>query len=146
MNVAGFLRWALTKPVIIALVIVAGIAGGAIGWKSTTSHFESTAAVLVIPPGAGSTNAKDNPFTDLGYGAAQVAQAVERGADGAAGIKDIIDQDDRGIIDASVWDGGRLQGAVREIAQIVPVQRDVERAPWNGDPGKLVYFLREALR
>ncbi|WP_170842931.1 hypothetical protein [Tsukamurella pulmonis] len=31
MNVAGFLRWALTKPAIILLVIVAGIAGGAIG-------------------------------------------------------------------------------------------------------------------
>ncbi|TWS21547.1 hypothetical protein FK529_02880 [Tsukamurella asaccharolytica] len=85
MNVAGFLRWVLTKPLIIVLVIAAGLAGGAIGWKSTTSHFESTAAVLVIPPGAGSTNAKDNPFTDLDYGSAQIAQVLTVVAQGPRG-------------------------------------------------------------
>ncbi|CAM3356224.1 hypothetical protein [Tsukamurella hominis] len=111
MNVAGFLRWALTKPVIIALVIVAGIAGGAIGWKSTTSHFESTAAVLVIPPGAGSTNAKDNPFTDLGYGAAQVAQVltvVAQGPRGRAALEKVGASPDVTMI-ASVGDGNPKQ-------------------------------------
>ncbi|MGX9296185.1 hypothetical protein [Tsukamurella paurometabola] len=76
MNVAGFLRWALTKPVIILLVLVAAVAGGVMGYRSTSSHFETSAAVLVIPPGAGSRNAMDNPFTGLNNGAAQVAHVL----------------------------------------------------------------------
>ncbi|BDD80349.1 hypothetical protein TPB0596_01120 [Tsukamurella pulmonis] len=111
MNVAGFLRWALTKPAIILLVIVAGIAGGAIGWKSTTSHFESSAAVLVIPPGAGSVNAKDNPFTSLDYGAAQIAQVltvVAQSPRGAAALEGAGASPDVTMI-AAVGDGNPKQ-------------------------------------
>lgn len=85
MNVAGFLRWALTKPVIIVFVLVCAVAGGAQGYRSTTSHFETTAAVLVIPPGAGSHNAVDNPFTNLSTATAQMAYVLITAAHSDAG-------------------------------------------------------------
>ncbi|WP_019201454.1 hypothetical protein [Tsukamurella sp. 1534] len=85
MNVADFLRWALTKPAIIALVIVAALLGGIQGWRSTSSHYESSAAVLVIPPGAGSTVPYDNPFTRLDSGTAQVAFILTTAAQSDAG-------------------------------------------------------------
>ncbi|MGV7636462.1 hypothetical protein PJI23_29050, partial [Mycobacterium kansasii] len=70
-----------------------------------------TAAVLVIPPGAGSTNAKDNPFTDLGYGAAQVAQVltvVAQGPRGRAALERVGASPDVTMI-ASVGDGNPKQ-------------------------------------
>lgn len=73
MNVLGFLRWALKKPVIIVVVIACALVGGYQGYRSTTSHYETTSAVLVIPPGAGNQNAGMNPFTNLTTGTAQTA-------------------------------------------------------------------------
>ncbi len=76
MNVAGFLVWALKKPAIIVIVLLCAVLGGIQGWRSTTSHYETSASVLVIPPGAGSQVATDNPFANLGTPSAQVAYVL----------------------------------------------------------------------
>lgn len=111
MNVAGFLRWALTKPAIIVLVILAGITGGVVGWKSTTTHFETTAAVLVIGPGAGSQNAMDNPFIGLNTGAAQIAHVlttIAQSAEGRAALEKTGSSPDVVMI-ATAGDGSSQQ-------------------------------------
>ncbi|GMA85112.1 hypothetical protein GCM10025868_03620 [Angustibacter aerolatus] len=75
-----------------------------------------------------------------GARAADVLQGVERGADGAPAVEDVVDQHDRAAVDAALGDLGALEGADRVRAQVVAVHRDVERAPGHlgaldvGDP------------
>lgn len=73
MNVVGFFRWAVKKPVIIIVVLVCALIGGIQGYRSTSTHYETSGAVLVIPPGAGNQNAGMNPFVNLTTGTAQLA-------------------------------------------------------------------------
>lgn len=76
MNVAGFVRTVLLKPVVLILLLVVGTGAGVVGWNSATTHYESTGSVLVIPPGAGATDPGKNPFANLGEGIAQLANVV----------------------------------------------------------------------
>ena len=43
-------------------------------------------------------------------GPAEVAQRVQGRAHRAAGVEDVVDQDDQGAVDAAVGDRGVLQG------------------------------------
>lgn len=76
MNVAGFVRAVLLKPIVLVLLVVVGIAAGAVGWMSASTHYESNGSVLVIPPGAGSTDPGKNPFINLGEGTPQLANVL----------------------------------------------------------------------
>ncbi|GAB3133828.1 hypothetical protein GCM10027289_24370 [Tsukamurella serpentis] len=80
MNVLEFFRWALRKPVIIVIVLVCALLGAVQGYRSTTSTFETAGAVVVIPPGAGNTDAGLNPFVNLSQGTAQIANILATGA------------------------------------------------------------------
>lgn len=144
MNVAGFLRWALTKPAIIVLVLLAAITGGVIGWKSTTTHFETSAAVLVIGPGAGSRNAMDNPFTGLNSGAAQMAHVlttVAQSAGGRAALEKSGSSPDVVMI-ASAGDGSSMQ-----ISPLITFTVSAPEA-WRSEAGAnaLIEFWRTELR
>lgn len=144
MNVAGFLRWALTKPVIIVLVLLAGITGGAIGWKSTTTQFETSAAVLVIGPGAGSRNAMDNPFTGLNSGAAQVAHVLTTIAQSAEG-REVLEKTGSSpdvVMIASAGDGSSTQ-----ISPLITFTVSAPEA-WRSEAGAnaLIEFWRTELR
>lgn len=144
MNVAGFLRWALTKPAIIVLVLLAGITGGVIGWKSTTTHFETSAAVLVIGPGAGSRNAMDNPFTGLNSGAAQMAHVLTTVAQSAGG-REVLEKTGSSpdvVMIASAGDGSSTQ-----ISPLVTFTVSAPEA-WRSEAGAnaLIEFWRAQLR
>ena len=58
--------------------------------------------------------------------AAEVAEGVQRGPDGAAGVEDVVDQDDGAAFDAAGRELGALERAGRVQAQVVAVHRDVE--------------------
>lgn len=59
-------------------------------------------------------------------GAADVAEGVEGGADGAAGEEHVVDEDDQASVDAVTGDLGAAEGARRLHPQVVPVHGDVE--------------------
>ena len=64
-------------------------------------------------------------------GAADVEEAVDGGADGAAGVEDVVDEDDVAV-GGGEGDVGAAGGVGDiEIARVVVVERDVERA--DGD-------------
>ena len=63
-----------------------------------------------------------------GAGPADVAERVERGADGAAGEEHVVDEDDQPAVDAVAGDLGAGQRAGGPHAQVVAVHGDVERA------------------
>ena len=63
-----------------------------------------------------------------GAGPADVAQGVERGAHRAAGVEDVVDEDDQRAVDAALGNRGVLQRAGRLGVEVVAVERDVERA------------------
>ena len=69
-------------------------------------------------------------------GPAVVPQRVQRGADGAPGVQDVVDQDHDGIIDTADRDAGLLQRARRVQPQIVPVQGDVQRSDGRRPTGE----------
>ena len=66
-------------------------------------------------------------------GAADGAQRVERGTDGAPGVEHVVDQDDGPPVDPGARDPGGARGAGGIAAQIVAVHRDVERAVEVGE-------------
>ena len=63
-----------------------------------------------------------------GAGPAEVAERVERGADGAAGEEHVVDEDDEPAVDAV--GGMSVSSSARRALepQVVAVERDVERA------------------
>ncbi|CAM2995047.1 hypothetical protein [Skermania piniformis] len=65
MNVGDFIRGLTRRP--IALVVIAGlaIAAGVFGWTSAKVNYQTKATFYLIPPGAGSPVATDNPFIHL---------------------------------------------------------------------------------
>ncbi|GAA4397371.1 YveK family protein [Tsukamurella soli] len=82
MNVAEFFRSLVRRPIGLGIVIVLAIAAGAYGYASTTVKYTSSAAVLVIPPGAGNPDAGLNPFSNLNNNMAQLAIVIETAAQG----------------------------------------------------------------
>ena len=67
---------------------------------------------------------------------AVIAQRVERGADRPPGVQDVVDQDHDGVIDAANGQSGFLQRTRWMPAQVVPVQRDVQRSDGGGSTGE----------
>lgn len=65
MDIAGMVRDVFLRRVVVAAVVVAAVVCGAAGWKSITVEYESTGAVVAIPPGAGNPKPELNPFTNL---------------------------------------------------------------------------------
>ena len=84
MNVAAFLRWVLTKPLVIVVVLVCAVAGGMVGYRTATVQYQSQAAVLVIPPSIpatpGASDAMLNPFTNLSGSTTQLAWVLASSA------------------------------------------------------------------
>lgn len=65
MNIAGMVRDVFLRRAVVAVVVIAAVVCGAVGWKSITVEYESTGAVVAIPPGAGNPKPELNPFTNL---------------------------------------------------------------------------------
>ena len=76
---------------------------------------------------------EDGEF-DFG-GAAVVEEFVESGLDGAAGEKDIVDQDDVGAVDVGREHGGRELFGDGITADVVAVKGDVDDAGKGFEPG-----------
>jgi hypothetical protein len=60
----------------------------------------------------------------------EVDQRIESRADGAAGVQDVVDQDDRLVRNVD-RDRGRAERPRRALVDVVTVQGDVELAEWN---------------
>ncbi len=84
MDVAAFLRWVLSKPLVIVVVLVCALGGGLIGYRTATVQYETRAAVLVIPPSIpstpGASDAMLNPFTNLSGSTTQLAWVLASSA------------------------------------------------------------------
>jgi hypothetical protein len=76
MNVASFLRSLLSRPIACALIVVLAIAAGAAGTLSAPHTYQSTAVIVVIPPGSGNPDAMMNPLVNLSSNLAQLAAVV----------------------------------------------------------------------
>src|SRR5919198_1684205 len=75
--------------------------------------------------------------------APEVDERVERRADRAPGIQDIVDQDDCPVGDVH-RDGGGPQGTRRALVNVVTIQGDVQLAKRHFPPFELPYPLLEA--
>ena len=64
---------------------------------------------------------------------AEVAQRVQGGPDGAAGVEDVVDEHDQPAVHPAGRLLGRLQRPHAAQPQVVPVQGDVERADRHVD-------------
>lgn len=84
MNVAAFLRWVLTKPLVIVVALACTLAGGVVGYRTATVQYQTQAAVLVIPPSIrstpGASDAMLNPFTNLSGSTTQLAWVLASSA------------------------------------------------------------------
>lgn len=75
-----------------------------------------------------------------------VAQRVECGADGAAGVQDVVDEDDERTVDTAGGHRRPFEGAVGFAAQVVAVERDVEEPDSRSHTGELGDLVGELLR
>jgi hypothetical protein len=75
-NVANFVRSLTRRPVACALILVLAIGAGVAGWMSSASVYQSTAVLVVIPPGSGNPDAMMNPLIRLDNDVAQLAAVV----------------------------------------------------------------------
>jgi hypothetical protein len=76
LNVADFLRSLLSRPIACAVIVVLAIAAGVAGWMTSPRVYQSTAVVVVIPPGSGNPDAMMNPLVNLSSNLAQLAAVV----------------------------------------------------------------------
>ncbi|MBJ8340473.1 hypothetical protein JGU71_16400 [Antrihabitans sp. YC3-6] len=91
MTVAEFLSKLVRRPLAGAVLILLAIAAAAYGWTSTTAKYESTAAVVVIPPGSGDADAGLNPFINLNNNMAQLAVILGSAAQSSAARQSVED-------------------------------------------------------
>jgi hypothetical protein len=76
MNVTDFLRSLLSRPLACALIVVLAIAAGIAGVVTAPRVYQSTAVIVVIPPGSGNPDAMMNPLVNLNTNMAQLAAVV----------------------------------------------------------------------
>ncbi|WP_319445958.1 MULTISPECIES: hypothetical protein [unclassified Mycobacterium] len=76
MNVASFVRSLLSRPIACAAIMVLAIAAGVAGTLSAPHTYQSTAVIVVIPPGSGNPDAMMNPLVNLTTNMAQLAAVV----------------------------------------------------------------------
>ncbi|GAA1003755.1 hypothetical protein FK530_22615 [Tsukamurella conjunctivitidis] len=80
MSVAGFVRTILARRLAVLAVLVVTVAAGVFGWSSTSTHYVTNSAVVVIPPGAGNRDAGLNPFVNVAS-TAQLAYVLATAAE-----------------------------------------------------------------
>lgn len=85
-GVPGHRRLVLRRLAVVALFLIVGAVGALVGAETTTKQYETAGAVLLIPPGAGSRVASDNPFYRLNRTAqfANVLASIALGPEGQA--------------------------------------------------------------
>lgn len=77
MNLSAIVRRHRVGSVLATLfVLVITVVGGLIGASRTVPAYQSDGIVLIIPPGAGSDVATNNPFVNLDSNVSQLAQAL----------------------------------------------------------------------
>ena len=64
-DLARWLRSLRGRLLAVALVVAAGVVGGYAGYTTTAPYYATQGAVVVLPPGAGRTDAGQNPFANL---------------------------------------------------------------------------------
>ncbi|MBS4102701.1 hypothetical protein [Tsukamurella paurometabola] len=74
-DLARWLRGRRGRLLAVALVVVAAVAGGVVGYSTAEPYYATQGAVVVLPPGAGSTDAGQNPFANL-YNSTQFTAVV----------------------------------------------------------------------
>lgn len=74
-DLARWLRSLRAGLLAVGFVVVAAVAGGAVGYSTTEPYYATQGAVVVLPPGAGSADAGQNPFANL-YNSTQFAAVV----------------------------------------------------------------------
>ena len=74
-DLARWLRSLRGRVLAVALVLVAAVAGGYVGYSTTDSYYATQGAVVVLPAGAGNPDAGQNPFANL-YNSTQFTAVV----------------------------------------------------------------------
>jgi hypothetical protein len=78
-------------------------------------------------------------------GAAEVEKAVHGGTDGAAGVEDVVDEDEVHVVNAE-RDIGRLEyGVGRDFGKVVAIESDVESADGDINAVNAAHGARDAL-
>ncbi|WP_039994026.1 hypothetical protein [Gordonia otitidis] len=68
--------------------------GGILGAQRAQTTYQSSATILVIPPGAGNPNATLNPFVNLDQNVSQLAQALSTRMNGPDVVSELVDSPD----------------------------------------------------
>ncbi len=76
MNLAEFVAKFLRRPILLAVIVILAVVAGVLGMKSAKAEYETTATMVVIPPGSGSPDAGLNPLINLNNNIAQLAVIV----------------------------------------------------------------------
>lgn len=76
MDVRDLFRSLFRRPLAVAVVVAFVIAAAVLGWHSANTSNQSSAVVVVIPPGAGNPDAGLNPFINLNNNIAQLATVL----------------------------------------------------------------------
>ncbi|MCS3779494.1 hypothetical protein [Tsukamurella ocularis] len=64
-DLVRWLRGLRGRLIAVSLVMVVGIIGGVVGYSTTSPYYTTQGTVIVMPPGAGSIDAGQNPFANL---------------------------------------------------------------------------------
>jgi hypothetical protein len=78
-------------------------------------------------------------------GATKIEETVHGGADGAAGVEDVVDEDQVHGVDAERNIRGLQDGLWSDFGEIVAIESDVERADGHFDAVDAAHGLRDAL-
>lgn len=86
-------RRTIVVAVVVVIVALAGLIGGLVGKSRTHPLYESTAVVMVLPPGAGNPDAKMNPFVNLDNNMIQLALALTTALNSPRTVADLGEPD-----------------------------------------------------
>ncbi len=84
MKLKSILRNRATTIAVIIFILCAGVVGALVGKAKAKMVYESSAVVMVIPPGAGNSDATMNPFVNLDSRIVQLALALTTSMNSAA--------------------------------------------------------------
>lgn len=84
MKLKRILRNRATTIAVIIFILCAGVVGALVGKENAKMVYESSAVVMVIPPGAGNSDATMNPFVNLDSRIVQLALALTTSLNSAA--------------------------------------------------------------
>src|SRR5579862_7782088 len=78
-------------------------------------------------------------------GAAEVEEAVHGGADGAAGVQDVIDEDEVHLVDSEANVRGLQNGVSCNLREVIAVKSNVQSAYGDVDAVDAAHGLGDAL-